>query len=275
MRKDFLDIFINSTKVTQELENYAIDAITATLTTSDFVYVGFYKPINAIMIDLEQRNTNASNIRVDYWNGQAWIELNTVERTKGLTEANGHIKWARNIEDQAVNTVETIEQYWYRISVDADTSEIIINGINLVFSSDSDVKEFENNYVNDARRYPKGRSTLGIYHQAARRHIIQDLRNEGKVIYNDDDRQELIDINIFDLLDYEELRLASTYLVCSKWLSNMSDDPEDTYSTKAKEYYELYSKAYNVFILRLDKNNDGKADDNEKNNIIVGKIRRR
>lgn len=274
MRKDFFDIYFNSEKLTHELENYSIEQVTKTVLTTDEFLIGYYKPFNAVMISMEQRNINLSNVSVEYWNGSSWIELSIIDRTKGLTQPNGHIKWARNIDDQAKSTVDGLEQYWYRLKVDSDTSEIIFNGINLTFSVDSDLKEFEPDFVNDKRRYPSGRDTLDTYHQAAKRHIIQDLRNEGKVIYNDN--QELIDINIFDLLDYEELRLASTYLACSKWLSNMSDTPEDSYAVKSQEYFSLYGKAYNVFMLRMDKNNNGKADTIEnKNSVITGRIKRR
>lgn len=271
MRKDFLDVFINSTDITRECENYLIEDVQHTLLSTDAIIVGFFKPINAVYIDLEVKNTNVSALDVSYWNGSVYVPMNIIDRTKGFTRS-GHIEWPRNIDDQAGSTVEGKEQYWYKITSDTDMSLVEINGINLLFSSEDDMREEEPELASDARRFPTGRNTLVGYLQAAKREIIQELRSKGQVIYNDE--QRLINVNIFDLNNYGELREAGKFLSLYKFLMNLSDEPDDIYYTKALRYKENYNLAFNVFNLSIDRNDNGKEEKSETISMTYGRIKR-
>ena len=125
----------------------------------------------------------------------------------------------------------------------------------------------------DARRNSPNRLTKVGYLQSAKRKIIQDLRNEGKTIYSAS--QQLLNINIFDLNNYSELREASRQLSTSLFMENLSDNPDDIFMYKAKNYLMQYDLAFKVFLLSIDKNDDGKETNTESNEVSFGRIVRR
>jgi hypothetical protein len=142
-----------------------------------------------------------------------------------------------------------------------------INGINVLFCDDQDLFDVVP-YLEDNINYlPKGYDTYIPYIQAARKTIVQELRNKGKAKYNNTDYNESklywSNLTQFDILEREELREAAKYKVLELVFFNLKDEENDIYEIKSKDYRDDYAQAFSVAFLSLDKNDNGKVDDGE------------
>jgi len=248
------------TDLSDDLISYDRDSVTVTIDAiDDKFYIGFYKPINVFYAEIGTVNTNVSAISLKYYNGTVFTELdNLFDDTKGLSRS-GFITWDRNQVNEAKTTINSLERYWYELTVDVATSAVVIKGLNIVFSDDLDIKReiFEiDNYL------PSGEASHILAHVAARDEIIQSLRRDGR------HKQSLSsgnlkDITAFDLLDISQVKLASTHLTLSKIFLAASDEPDDTYMQKHHKYKKLYSDAMDTFYLDVDEDDDGIQDTEE------------
>ena len=265
-----LNIYKDAVDYSLELEDYLDKTVTETITTSDKLLIGYYKPINSVYIEMSTANVNPTNLSIKYYNGTSFVDISSaVDRTFDLTES-GFISWDRNLEDEAETEINSITQYWYEITIDADTSAITFDGINLVLSDDKDMQNYESQ-IRSTKWYPTGKDSFIGFHQGARNEIIQHLRNQGKGKYNG---TEFKDLNVFDLIDSTQLKVASTYLVLSNVFFNYSDRPDDKYAQKYSLYKGKYEEALNVFYLSIDSDDDGIEDTTETPGIQYKTITR-
>lgn len=244
---------------TASLCDYLRDTSTITLATSeDYLYIGFYKPISAVYIEFETPNTVSATLSLEYYKKTAeWTSITHHDDTKGLTRS-AFLSWERNQTDQIVNTINSQEKFWYRISADATTSAMIIKGINIVFSDDQELK----------RHYDQILSTdmLGSLsshiniHVAARDYILQRLRNNNN---NKLTSGDVAYITPWDLLDIEEVRMAATFKALSMIFNNLSDGDDDFWANKSLFYDKEYYKMINNVNLSIDSDDDGLKDPNE------------
>lgn len=266
-----LSIWKDTTDISLDMENYTKEYSFGTLTDAQYIYVGNYKPINALYAHLEKVNTNSGTLSVEYYNGSTFTAVSgLVERTEAFTES-GFIEWDRNQTDEAKTTVNSLEKYWYRISTDTTTTSLIFRALNLLFSSDVNIKE-EAPYLLSSDYWPSEETSFVNYHQAARNEIIQRLRNEGYSAYNTVSGHK--DLDIFDLNDYKQLQEASKYLVLSKIYFYLSDAPEDKYIQRSREFKSMYNDAFRTFFLSVDANDDGLQSKSEKSAFKSGVITR-
>jgi len=264
-----LKIYHETTDYSLALENYIDDTQEITLTDSEFLYFGYKKPINALYVGMFTTNTSVSVVDLELYNG-AWASCaGLLDRTEGLTKSNW-ITWDRNQTDEAKTTVNTVELYWYRLSVDVSTSEIEYQGVNNLLSNDRMIKESEPHLL-DADFYPAGFKSFLPFHQSARSEIIQRLRNEGKGVY---DGVTFSDLTVYDLLDYTQLSEASKFYALAQVYFNLSDSPDDKYWQKYMSYEDKYNRAYKTFFLSIDENDDGKQSTAERESFSSGLIRR-
>lgn len=259
-----IKVFKNSTDLSIDASSYTRDFFALTLLASDKLYVGHRKPINALFSGLETPNSNTSILSIKFWNGTAFTAVSGLEDTsKGFTRS-GFFNWNRNQTNEAATTINSLEMFWYEITVDADTSAMNVKGLNLLFSDDSMILESEPQLTN-GDFYLSGLNDHMPFHQSSKTEIIQRLRNEGHKIFSD----KRYNLDIFDLNDFKELSSASTMLALSKIFFNISDGPDDKYYQKHMDYRGLYENAYNTFFLSLDKNDDGKEDVAENNETVT------
>ncbi len=100
------------------------------LATSDRLYVGFAERMTGIDITLVSSfvNTNASNLTVKYWNGEAWMTVGTIDdSTKTTTKTlnkSGSVTWDSPIESSEFkNAISNGDQwYYYELSVSSALS---------------------------------------------------------------------------------------------------------------------------------------------------------
>jgi hypothetical protein len=263
-----LKIFYQTTDISNKMLNYIDQTQTITLTDAQYIYVGYKKPINALYVAMSTVNTSTSVVDLEFYNGSTWatvVGLN--DKTQGLVRSNWLI-WDRNQIDEAETTINSIELYWYRISVDVTTSAVVYLGINLLLSDDLMIKEVEPHLL-DVDFYPNGYTSFIPFHQSARSEIIQRLRNEGKGVY---DGTEFNDLTVFDLLDFTQLSEASKYYALSQIYFNLSDSVDDKYWQKFENYLGRYNNAFKTFFLSIDENDDGKQSEVEKETFRSGII---
>lgn len=97
------------------------------MTTTDYIYIGFYEQFDAIeLTPYVDNNQNSSFLTVSYWNGVRWLALAINDDTCGATTVTfsrkGKISWSlpddwkQNIPFDAFLS----RGYWVRLSVSAD-----------------------------------------------------------------------------------------------------------------------------------------------------------
>lgn len=236
------------------------DSENVTLADSDYLYIGFSRPINRCYIELSTANTNSGILSVDYYNGSSYTGVTGYhDSTKGLNRS-GFVQWDRNIDDEESVAVDSLTRYWYRFSISSTSSAMVIKGINIVFADDRDLKrEFEE----ISEFLPENETSFILKHEASRNHLIQDLRADGR-FKEDFSTGYLKDITCFDLLDISQVNVAATYLCLSKIFSNVSDEVDDKYQIRSNNYFKMYKDAMSTFYLDVDLDNDGKQDISER-----------
>jgi len=105
----------------------AANTASITLDTTDYIYVGYYKPINQVYLDIPTANTNDSIVIIEYWNGTTWTEIEDIDGTLDLT-ASGLIQW-EPLSDWAATEVDSNSQYWTRISTDTLPALIVLTSL--------------------------------------------------------------------------------------------------------------------------------------------------
>lgn len=235
----------------------AFNTASITLDTDDFIYIGYFKPIQQVFLDIPTPNTNSSTTLLEFWNGTAWTTVDDIDGTLNLTRS-GLIQW-EPLTDWTANEVDGDEQFWLRISTDTLHTAATFNFIGLILADDNDLI-IQVPYILDSALLA-GESSHFKSHIAAREMIMQRLLNRGYVkIDENDDRQS---INAWDLLDITEVRLGATQLALYYIYFNASDDPEDNWIAKANKFKDMYEQHINVARLSIDLDDDGILDDFE------------
>jgi hypothetical protein len=248
------------TDYSHKLSTYGRDGVTLTITNAeDFIYIGFDKPINSVYIDITTANGAEGSLTFEYYNGSTYTTVTSLSDDTLGAYRSGFIRWDKDVTDQVVSTVDSLEKYWYKVLPSVDRTGIVIGGINLVFSDDYELS-LEQPYISDAEFLGSEGSHIKT-HQAVKKEIIQKFRNKNyqKIDSNGDPQ----DITVWDLHDIDEVGLAATYLALSKIYFQMSDNPDDVWGSKSKYYEEKFIKYINVARLSLDTNDDGKEDSGE------------
>jgi hypothetical protein len=245
------------------------DTFTLSLTNTNYLYVGFYKPINFIYLSFSTKDTVGSKMSGEYWNGSAWTGLNGYyDETRAFTR-DGFMQWERGQENEAKTSVDSIELFWYRFKPEVSMLDGECKGINIVFSDDQDLKK---RYHEIDEYLPQGETSHLLSHVAARDEIIQALRSHREYKNVNGSIQ---DVTAFDLLDISQARLASTYLTLSIIFGSVFDDPDGIYRDRAKMYKEAYSNVMRNPYIDIDKNDDGIKDNNEIKIVTVNRSIRR
>lgn len=247
-----------------EAQNFTRDPFTITLTTDDFLYIGFRKPINALYAQMATTNTLPTTITAQYYTSDAvWSNVEISDDTKGLTRS-AFITWNRPTDSEAV-TVNGEELHWIRFSVSSDTSAVDFQAINLILADDNDMAQEVPDLIDDCF-YPDGQTSHILQHVASKNYIMSRLRTLGYVRHISASGAEE-NIDQWDILDIYELRTAATYYSIAQVYFNISDNVEDQYWSKYQEYIKKFEEAFNLGRLRIDQNDNGQEDANEKRPI--------
>jgi len=259
-------------------QDYSRDSFGLVLIAAeDYLYFGYRKAVNAVYIEMAIANTNANTFTFEYHKDDGVTPAFTAvpsfsDETKGFTRS-GFLVWERNLEDEAKVTIDSQEAFWYRLKPSADHSVgTIMQALSIVFSDDNDLAE---KVANISAYLVSGSSSHILSHVAARKTIIQDLRNSGKLKI-DPNTGRFKNLNMFDLLDIGQIREASTWKALSIIFDDVSDRPDDKYNQRALKYNSRYKTHLNQLqFLSIDVNDDGRQDINEEQASTTVAILRR
>lgn len=239
--------------------SFGRDIVTIDLGTADYIFIGYRKPINAFYFNHNSIYANESIMKLEYFNGAAWINVDSLsDDTFGL-KRSGYVRFERKQANQVSNTVNTYNRYWYRLSTLEERLDLSISGINLVFADDYELM-LEQPYVTMPEFLDNLPSHI-LTHVACRNEILQSFRNKDYVKIDSNGIKQ--DVDQFDLLDIFEIKQAAVYLAMSKIYFNMSDSREDVWASKAHDYRSKYEKMLQIATLSLDLNDDGLASVDE------------
>lgn len=249
--------------ISVEAQDFRRDNVALELAETDHLYVGFRKPINALYAAFETPSEGDYSLSVEYFSESGWAALEVSDGTKGFSR-NGFITWQRP-SDADKSAVNDIDAHWVRIQVNQESGvpaslECVLQGLNLVLSDDNDIAS-EVPALVDVRFMPKNQTSHILQHVATKMYIIGRLRNLGYIKHVGNNEEN---IDQWDILDVYELRNAANYYTISQIYFNLSDNPEDQYWAKYKEYERKFEEAFSLGRLRMDQNDNGQVDPEEK-----------
>lgn len=224
--------------------------------SEDEFYIGLYKPFYNIYPQVDTVNTASTSFSVQYWNGSSFIPAVLTHEESNTLTRGGLITWQRDLDDWAASIINGQELYWIKLTI--TDCDLVFAGLNVLFSSDADLKKEQfdiNNHL------PKGVDSFAHFAEAARDEIIQRFRNQGKATYSDN---RFNNFSKWDVLDIDEIRQASKYLVLSKIMFDASTEVDDKYYQKHRDYMEMFGAAFKLYFISWDKDNDGTEDVNER-----------
>lgn len=236
----------------------------------DYMYIGFYKPINCLYIDFIKANNQALTLTTEYYNGTEFTDLHLLHDDTNFMQRSGFLSWARNQENETATTVNGVELFWYRFNLIGAVHQFDVNGINIVFADDNDLKR---EFWEINQFLPDGKQSFISIHEACRDEIIQTLNQKASNVTDATTGWEK-DISAFDLLEVSQVKLASTYLALSKIMMNVSDRVDDIYMDKSSIYRSKYNDIINNMTINIDHDDDGLYDRKERNIFNYGTIKR-
>lgn len=252
--------------------DYARDTFSVEMVAAeDFIYIGYYKPISAVYVSMNTASTTDTTLDGEYWNGSAWTELVGYGDDSRALQRSGFIQWDRNQTDEEATTVNGSELFWYRFTIGADSSVCVLNGINIVFSDDEDLKKELFEYQ---EFLPTNETSFLLNHVSARDEIIQHIRNSGRYKQNQNNGRNL-DLNAFDVLNINQLNKASAYLVMANIMANVLTDPDGLFREKERYYRGKFNSAMDLFYLDLDTDDNGILNRDEELRSFTGTLVRR
>jgi hypothetical protein len=223
-------------------DNYSLTFIAL----EDEFYVGLHKPFNSFYVELQ---TVASTADLVFEINATSLSMD--DDTRNLTRSgfmtfDKPTTWVKE-------TINGIEAYWLKITSTADFTANI-QGLNIVFADDNDLRQ-------EVREIDKqlaaGDTSFIAYHLAARNEIIQTLRNGGMT---KDSSGVVKHIEKWDILERGEIRQAAKYLALSKIFFDVSRNNDDKSYKRFRDYEAMFGKAFNLYIMHLDKDDDGIND---------------
>lgn len=239
------------------------------ISSEDFIFIGFYKPINTVYVEMNAVSPDSESITLEYFNGSSYVGCEGLyDDTDGFTRS-GFLRWNRGQSEESEAVVDGSTKYWYRLSLSGDTS-FSIKGLNIVFSDDQDIKR----EVFEIDKFlPKNETSHILTHVAARDEIIQRLNNSGRAKHVGNEKY---DITSFDLLDVSQVKLASTKLAIAKIYHAASDEVDDSYYQKYEAYKSEADGIIQNMYIDTDIDDDGVSDIGEKRiKLNYGVIKRR
>lgn len=250
------------TDFSADAQDFKRDSFDLTLTTDDFIYIGFRKPINALYAELAIANTVTSSLTLEYFTEDSvWSNLELSDDTRAFTRS-GFLSWARP-ENSAKTTVAGQELHWVRISSNDDIGLTSFQALNLVFSDDNNILDDEPDLVQECF-YPQGQTSHILTHLAAKNYIMGRLKTLGYINHTANGEENITE---WDVLDIYELRLSSSYYTIAQIYFRLSDSVDDQYWVKYQTYIQRYEEAFNLGALRIDQNDDGQVNPDEKRRI--------
>jgi len=246
-----------SLDISKEVKDFGTQAVDFAVQDIENFTVSYEKPFNQFYMEFDELNITDLTYTAEYWDGTAWVALDILDETNGALNS-GFITfdkpeaWAKDSDDL----------YALRFTPSFSFSEgTTLKGLAILFSNDLDLEGIKSNIVS---KLNNGKSWVQK-HEAARKYIIQKLRNLGhKTITIGNTTIAYNDLTEFDLLEPFELREASKFYALSYiYLDELSDEIDDKYERAGRRHLQRADEAVELYMLKIDKDNDGVEDSDE------------
>lgn len=251
-------VLLNSTDISQDLQDPGAGTELIALTTSDALYLGSPGKFTNRHFNLSVPNTTPSTLSVSVWDGSAYVAVaNLDDSTNGMTET-GFVSWDvpedvdwRSHEQTGFTSTsgEDSKLFWARIEVSADLDgTTAVQSIMNIYADDDMLKVYYPDIVDDSRYLPPGQTDFLRQHQAAKDLCVLRLR-QRRVITQED--------QVIDRFEYAE---AATHAAAKIIL--MPIEPEGSPLLLRAE--ASFSNEINELAKSIDVNRDGKVSDTER-----------
>ena len=258
--------------ISDDMWTYQRDSQPLALSSVDKLWIGFEKPITAIYPYMSTVSNTVNTMTVKYFNGTDYVDVTGFyDGTKGFTR-NGFIHWDANQNstqpdmfstspNQVKSTINNLEQFWYEISVSMNTSNIVMQGLNLIFADTEDLK-LEFPQVSQLITQVLPNNTDIMVYESVRLDIVKALRAQPKTRFTWDNERDFRrePINQWDILNIESINAAARNLSLSKIYGLASTQPGDTWAQKADYYIDRYESFFATALLAIDYKGDGRED---------------
>lgn len=251
--------------VSIDLNNYLKDIVSVADASITIFYVGLHKQFSKIYLELDSFYDGSGSFLFQANTSAGLSALLVTDESKDLTRS-GFVEWSKG-DFWDLTTINGDEKYWLKITCN-NVGAYSLKGLNIVFSNDDDLMK-ETSLISD-RFKRTGEKSFINYHVASRDEMIQRFKNSGKVLK--DSQNNIFEISQWDFNRPEQLREASKYLTLSKIFFDVSSEIDDKYYQKYTDYMSQFQKAFDLYLLSIDFNDDGRENENEKRNIRAVKL---
>jgi hypothetical protein len=255
-----IKVYVNGEDKTIQTKDYN-QSITGNFSSTGSIEIGYYKPISDLYFEIESSTNASETITLSYFTPSKET-LSAIDETYSL-KRSGFISWDRTGISSTKTTRNGHELHWYTIEFSGDFT-CVINGINLVFSNDEDLKD---EYPDIHLHLPKDASSFIRFHKSARDKILTDINNmnirKTTSIYS---RRR---INQFDLLDLNEIRQVSKYTTLGLIFKWVSDNIDDKYLQDSNKNLSLASSLMEMPQLSLDLDDDGVKNNYQNASVLT------
>lgn len=260
--------------ITKELKSFTKGTKVVPLLASESLFVGFRKTFNVMYFELSVANATPAILSATYTTANGTQALKICDETNGFTES-GFITFVRPT-DAIETTVQGIKKVFVEIKTDVDLDVgTTFDGVGIVLCDTNDVEQIRSNIVS---RLNNGKTLISKIN-LAKDLIVQMLNNQGNVKVSNDVSGVLSNglvmnsITEFDFLDVDQFRLAAAYLTAATfYLQELSDDGGDKWDVQGKRFMGKFNELFQTYLLKLDLNDDGIANEGEVENTSLIKL---
>jgi len=267
--KDNFTVIHETNNISKAMNTFKYGEELVPLLTTETLHVGFDKAFNVVYFEVSVPNATPAKIAATYDNAAGLQTLKICDETNGFTKS-GFITFERPT-DPVKTTIETEEKIYIHFQTDTDLDPTTkFKGVGIVFNTNEDLEAIRSNIrttLND------GESLIHKI-ELAKDTIVQMLNNQGNVKIVQDNSGSLTSgtymqsITEFDFLSITQLRLASTYLAASLlYLEELSDDVGDKWEMQGKRHRVKFNDLFNIYLLKIDLDNDGQASTSEVSHV--------
>jgi hypothetical protein len=268
-QKNFPRVFIYDgvtyTDLSFKMLSFGRDYFQGSILTTDFIYFGRFKQFSSFYVEMGSTvNAVSANLNIEYWNGTTWVSVSYPIDDTICFSRSGFVEF-ESPSDWAANTINGVENYYLRLTVSVNTTaNIRIQGMNVVFSDDQDLKGV---YPTVTNYLQSGELSFILRHENSRDLIVQDIRNIA-IKKRSVSATYYENIDAWDLLEIDEVNMWATYLTLENIFSGLQSNGGDFYKDKSEEYAKKAEFYKNATYLTLDKDNDGIKDSSERSSDI-------
>lgn len=249
-----------------ELNNiFAGAAVVDLAATTDYLYIGSDLPFNHRYFQVSVVNAIASVVSVDIWDGSSWVAaVDVIDQTSvsGVPFAqSGLIQWtlsrnaswgqeADSSDVTGLSGTAIYDFYWARLKVSVSlTGTTALSYVGHKFASDAELGGYYPDLTQSAvmTAHTSGKTTWDDQHFLAAEEVVRDLR-AAKIVWSDN-----------QILAPEQFLLAGIHKVAHNIMVPMGT----SFAEARKDAYAEYQRALNLKGFVVDKNEDGRKDEEE------------